>query len=80
LGIEPVKLYVLLLRQKMFSGLKFQLRSLCYYPRILNLQISSYSPEGRRPLGRPMGRWKDNIKTDLREVGWGLELDQSGSG
>jgi hypothetical protein len=29
-------------------------------------------PEGRRPLGRPRSRWKDNIKMDLREVGWGM--------
>jgi hypothetical protein len=28
-------------------------------------------PEGRRPLGRPICIWKDNIKMDLREVGWG---------
>jgi hypothetical protein len=28
-------------------------------------------PEGRRPLGRPMRRWEDNIKMDLQEVGWG---------
>jgi hypothetical protein len=28
-------------------------------------------PEGRRPLRRPRHRWEDNIKTDLREVGWG---------
>jgi hypothetical protein len=27
-------------------------------------------PMGRRPLGRPRRRWEDNIKTDLREVGW----------
>ena len=27
--------------------------------------------EGKRPLGRPRHRWKDNIKTDLREVGGG---------
>jgi hypothetical protein len=27
-------------------------------------------PEGRRPLGRPKRRWKDNIKMDLQEVGW----------
>jgi hypothetical protein len=26
-------------------------------------------PEGKRPLGRPRHRWKDNIKLDLREVG-----------
>jgi hypothetical protein len=23
-------------------------------------------PEGKRPLGRPRGRWEDNIKMDLR--------------
>jgi hypothetical protein len=28
-------------------------------------------PEGRRPLGRPRRRWKDNIKMDLREIGFG---------
>jgi hypothetical protein len=28
-------------------------------------------PEGRRPLGRPRRRWKNNIKIDLREVRWG---------
>jgi hypothetical protein len=26
-------------------------------------------PEGKRPLGRPRRRWKDNIKMDLREIG-----------
>ena len=36
-------------------------------------------PEGRRPLGRPRHRWEDNIKMDLREVGWGHWLGQSGS-
>jgi hypothetical protein len=25
--------------------------------------------EGKRPLGRPMRRWEDNIKMDLQEVG-----------
>jgi hypothetical protein len=28
-------------------------------------------PEGRRPLGRPRRGWEDNIKMDLREVGFG---------
>jgi hypothetical protein len=28
-------------------------------------------PDGRRPFGRPRRRWEDNIKMDLREVGWG---------
>jgi hypothetical protein len=27
-------------------------------------------PEGKRPLGRPRCRWVDNIKLDLREIGW----------
>ena len=28
-------------------------------------------PEGKRPLGRPRGRWVDNIRKDLQEVGFG---------
>jgi hypothetical protein len=28
------------------------------------------NPEGKRPLGRPRRRWVDNIKIDLRELGW----------
>jgi hypothetical protein len=28
-------------------------------------------PEEKRPLGRPRCRWVDNIKMDLREMGWG---------
>jgi hypothetical protein len=27
--------------------------------------------EGKRPLGRPRRRWRDNIKMNFREVGWG---------
>jgi hypothetical protein len=26
--------------------------------------------KGKRPLGRPRRRWEDNIKMDLREIGW----------
>jgi transcription termination factor 2 len=26
--------------------------------------------EGKRPLGRPRCGWVDNIKMDLREIGW----------
>jgi len=27
-------------------------------------------PKGKRPLGRPRDIWEDNIRMDLREVGW----------
>jgi hypothetical protein len=37
-------------------------------------------PEGKRPIGRPRRRWVDNIKIDLREIGWNgmdwMNLDQ----
>jgi hypothetical protein len=28
-------------------------------------------PEGRRPLGRSRRRWEENIKMDLRDIGFG---------
>jgi hypothetical protein len=28
-------------------------------------------PEGKRLLGRPRRRWEDNIRMDIREIGWG---------
>jgi hypothetical protein len=28
-------------------------------------------PEEERPLGRPRRRWVDNVKMNLREIGWG---------
>jgi hypothetical protein len=28
-------------------------------------------PEGKRPVRRTRRRWEDNIKMDLREIGWG---------
>jgi transcription termination factor 2 len=30
-------------------------------------------PEGKRQLGRPRRRWKNNIRLDLQEVGCGCE-------
>jgi hypothetical protein len=29
-----------------------------------------WESQKERPLGRPRRRWADNIKMDLREVGW----------
>jgi hypothetical protein len=35
-------------------------------------RVLAGKPEGKRPLGRPRHRWEDGIKTDLREIGWGV--------
>jgi hypothetical protein len=32
--------------------------------------ISAGKPEGKRPFGRFRRTWEDNIRMDLREVGW----------
>jgi hypothetical protein len=36
------------------------------------------NPEGKRPLARLRRRWLDNIKIDLREIGW--DVNPSGGG
>jgi hypothetical protein len=40
-------------------------------------------PVGKRPLGRPRRRWVDNIKMDLRDIGWDgmdwIDLAQEGT-
>jgi hypothetical protein len=28
------------------------------------------NPQGKRPLARPRHRWEDNIRKDLRKIGW----------
>jgi len=33
-------------------------------------KILDRSPAGKRPLGRLTRRWEDNIRMDLREIGW----------
>jgi hypothetical protein len=33
------------------------------------IRILVGKPEGKRPLGRPIRRWEDNIKMNLREIG-----------
>ena len=32
-------------------------------------KILTGKPTGKRPLGRPRGRWEDNIRMDLEEIG-----------
>jgi hypothetical protein len=34
-------------------------------------RLSVGKPEGKRPVRRPRRMWEDNIKMDLREIGWG---------
>jgi hypothetical protein len=40
--------------------------------------VTCYMYEGKRPLRRQRRRWMDNIKMDLREIGWygGIDLAQ----
>jgi hypothetical protein len=32
-------------------------------------------PAGKRPLERPMRRWEDVIKIELRKIGWGEGME-----
>jgi hypothetical protein len=32
--------------------------------------VVNQKPEGKRSLGRLRRKWADNIKIDLREIGW----------
>jgi hypothetical protein len=36
-------------------------------------RISIGKPEGKRPLGRPLGTWENDIKMDLME----MEIDRA---
>ena len=36
-------------------------------------RVSVGKPEGKRPIGRPRRRWKDNIKLDIQEAGSGMD-------
>jgi hypothetical protein len=33
-------------------------------------RIREGNKEGKRQLGRPRRRWVDNVKVDVREIGW----------
>jgi hypothetical protein len=33
-------------------------------------KVLTGKPEGKTPLGRPRSRWENNIKIDVRELGW----------
>jgi hypothetical protein len=42
-----------------------------YGERKVARRVSVVKREGKRPLGRPGRRRKDNIKMGLKDVGWG---------
>jgi hypothetical protein len=42
-------------------------------------KIFVVKPKGKRPFRRSRHRWEDNIKMDLRDIGW-EGVDSSGSG
>jgi hypothetical protein len=41
-------------------------------------RILKGKPEGKRPPERPRRRWEDNIKMNLQEVEYGLDLSGLG--
>jgi hypothetical protein len=54
----------------------WRLRWSGYVAQMVEEKKNAYSlfvgkPEGKRPLGRPRCRWVDNVKMDLRDIGWG---------
>jgi hypothetical protein len=72
----------LLRRRKFFSFIIKKQRSMRWVGHVVQMREKSNAyrivvgkPEGKRPLGRPRYRWVDDIKMDLREIGWdGIDL------
>jgi hypothetical protein len=44
------------------------------------IQVLVGKSRGRKPLGRPRGRWEEKVKMDFTEIGRERWLDSSGSG
>jgi hypothetical protein len=36
----------------------------------MHIRLLMVNPQGKSPLGRPRRRWVNNIKMNLREIGW----------
>ena len=41
-----------------------------YGCKTCSLKILTDTPTGKRPLGRPRRRWQDNIRMNLKEIGF----------
>jgi hypothetical protein len=62
---SPNKIRVIISRRMIWTGHAARMegmRNAC--------SILVGKPDRKRPLGRPRRRWKNNIRIDLREVGW----------
>jgi hypothetical protein len=61
---SPVIIRMIKLRSMRWAGHVARMGEKRHAYRVLG------NPEGKGPLGRPRHRWVDNIKMDLREIGW----------
>ena len=76
------KLYALYASTNIIRVIRFRrMRRACstYGEKRGTYRVLVERSEGRSPLGRPRRRWENNIKINLNEVGWGHELNWSGS-
>jgi hypothetical protein len=83
--LHNMELYALFSSPDIIRLIKSRILSWAGYVARMGERRGAYTvlvgkPEGRIPLGRPCRRWEDNIKMDVREVGWGHGLDRCGSG
>jgi hypothetical protein len=71
--------------RKIFGRKSVTSSSLLFSPCMLHAlpnscRILVVKLQGNRPFGRPRRRWKDYVKMNLREIGWGgmdwIGLDQ----
>jgi hypothetical protein len=42
----------------------------CMGEKRKSYKVLVWKPDWKRPLGRPRLIWEDNIRMDLREIGW----------
>jgi hypothetical protein len=68
-NVELHSLYSLLSIVRM--GKSIRIKWAGHVARMGRCRILMIRSEGKRPLGRPRGRWVYNIKMGLREIGWG---------
>jgi hypothetical protein len=68
--IHPVGLFRYFTDNKIYKKVLFKINIAQMGETRNAYRILVGKPEGKRPLGRPRRRGVDNIKIDLREIGW----------